>query len=66
VQAVAGNAVLTITGAEKFSLAVSQVISTLASQGKSIAVGNAASAVQAAYNEVMNQLGAPAAPLPTK
>jgi hypothetical protein len=63
VQAVAGQALATTTGAVKFFAAVSNVVSTLASQGKSVARSNAASAVQAAYNAIWQQL-APNAPAP--
>ena len=65
VQAVASAATLAISGDAKFALAVSNVISAAATQGKSVILSNASSAVQAAYNETMRQLGATAAPLPT-
>jgi hypothetical protein len=66
-QAVAGQATLTISGAEKFSVAVSNVITTLATQGKAVTLSNAAAAVQAAFNVAWAAVSsAPVPTLPTK
>lgn len=58
--AVLQQAPLVISGAEKLSAATANVVSTLASQGKSVATNIAETAVQAAYN----QLGAVKAATP--
>lgn len=50
--AVLQQAPLVITGSEKLSAATASVVSTLATQGKSVAVNIAETAVQAAVNKL--------------
>ena len=49
-QSVLTQATATISGKEKLSAAVSNVVSTLASQGKSVLASTAETAVQTAFN----------------
>lgn len=50
--AVLTQAPLVLSGAEKLSAATSSVISTIASNGKTVAIGIAETAVQAAVNAI--------------
>lgn len=58
--AVTQNALATLSGAEKLSTAVNNVVTTLATQGKSVTVTNAETAVQSAYNYLSTQIPTPA------
>ena len=58
-QSVLAEAPKVLAGTEKFSNAVSTVITTLGTQGKAIALSDASAAVQAAYNYVSAQVNAP-------
>lgn len=59
-KSVTDNALEVLSGAEKLSVGVNAVVTTLASQGKSVTVTNAETAVQSAYNILSANIPKPA------